>query len=499
MRFARIARLIAAAAVVGSLQLPQAEAASPVMLKLLKVLKDRGSITAQEYDELLAAAAAESAAAPAVATTTTTTTTTSSAATTATAPAATPAGGTAAKDAKAAGSGKSDSKGEPLTADSLAKTLKGKWYEKMGFRGYTQLRYHSILDQDGPELNVPNDRSISENNTFYLRRVRLILSGDISEHLSLYLQPDLNGSPTSGDFSVQLRDAYGDVSFDKDKEYRVRLGQSKVPFGWSNMQSSSNRGPLERPDAINSAAEGERDIGAFFYWAPADVRKRFADLVKLGLKGSGDYGVVGVGIYSGQGLNRLDLNGDPHVIGRVSYPFQFANGQYFEAGIQGYTGRFVTSTTSITSGGSTFTPSVRSDGLSDERVGVSATWYPQPFGIEAEWNVGRGPTLSDDLRRITSESLHGGYVQVSYKDENKLGNWFPFARWQYYRGGRKFATNAPDSTVQELDFGIEWAPWTSVEFTVQYTHTFERTNTRIAPYLETTGADRISFQAQLNY
>ena len=127
---------------------------------------------------------------------------------------------------------------------------------------------------------------------------------------------------------MQLRDLYGDISFDTDKEYRIRIGQSKVPFGWSNLQSSANRAPLERPDAINSVAEGERDIGAFFYWAPDAIRKRYADLVKLGLKGSGDYGVLGLGAYSGQGLNRLDFNGDPHFVARASSPFQLPNGQF---------------------------------------------------------------------------------------------------------------------------------------------------------------------------
>ena len=130
---------------------------------------------------------------------------------------------------------------------------------------------------------------------------------------------------------------------------------------------------------------------------------------------------------------------------------------------------------------------------------MSAVWYPQPFGVEAEWNFGIGPELSSDRRTISAGSLNGGYVQLSYKDDNRLGAWFPFLRWQSYQGGRKFAINAPSERVNELDFGIEWAPWPAVEFTVQYTRTFERTNTKIAPYLNSESADRISVQAQINY
>jgi hypothetical protein len=37
------------------------------------------------------------------------------------------------------------------------------------------------------------------------------------------------------------------------KEYRVRIGQSKVPYGFENLQSSQNRLSLDRNDALNSA------------------------------------------------------------------------------------------------------------------------------------------------------------------------------------------------------------------------------------------------------
>lgn len=84
---------------------------------------------------------------------------------------------------------------------------------------------------------------------------------------------------------------YFDLSFDKKKEYRVRVGQSKIPYGFENMQSSSQRLALDRNDAMNSAILNERDLGLFFYWAPAEIRERFNMLVKDGYKGSGDFGV----------------------------------------------------------------------------------------------------------------------------------------------------------------------------------------------------------------
>ncbi len=392
---------------------------------------------------------------------------------------------------------------ESRIADSTAsdqkflKSLSGKWYERLSVRGYTQFRTTTLFGRDlDPNLVVPADSSVSESETFLIRRGRFVLSGDVTDHLYLYAQPDLMGSVGgSGDKGLQTRDLYADISIDKDKEYRFRLGQSKVPFGFVNMQSSQNRAALERPDALNSAVEGERDLGVFFYWAPKEIRERFRHLVRSGLKGSGDYGVLGLGVYSGQGLNRSDLNGDAHVIARASYPFELDGGQIVELGVQAYSGEFVVGTQAI--GG--VTPTADADGVDDERAGVTAVLYPQPFGIEAEWVWGRGPELSRDLSSIDDHSLQGGYVQLSYALGSSQGPVFPFVRWNYFDGARKFARNAPWSDVSELDLGFEWSPWPEVELAIVYTHTFHRTNTVTAPFDDVNDAHRIGFQLQWNY
>lgn len=388
-----------------------------------------------------------------------------------------------------------------LNKAELDDLLADKWYERMKMRGYAQFRYQGILDEQGGTLNVPNDALANDVQTFGLRRGRLVFSGDLTNHLYMYLQADYYGS-LSGTNVLQARDYYADVSLDSAREYRVRLGMSKVPYGWSNMQSSQNRLALERADAMNSAVEGERDFGAYFMWAPYEIRNRFKDIVKMGLRGTGDYGVVALGAYSGNGLNRSDNNGQLHYIARLAYPFEFPNGQFFELGVQGYTGNFLPTTQKFNNAPA---PTVAGNGVRDQRVGISAILYPQPFGLETEWNWGRGPMLSKDLKTITSESLSGGYIQASYRhifaNQQEL---IPFVRWQHYDGGRKFATNAPGNQVDELGIGIRYIPYPELELTLMYTHG-DRTNTtssdkvNAADHYQNIKANYIGIQAQINF
>ena len=91
------------------------------------------------------------------------------------------------------------------------------------------------------------------------RAVTIIFSGQISKQVYFYVQPDFASSVSSTSLNfTQLRDAYMDIGIDKENEFRIRLGQSKIPFGFANLQSSQNRLPLDRDDALNSAFSNER-------------------------------------------------------------------------------------------------------------------------------------------------------------------------------------------------------------------------------------------------
>ena len=106
----------------------------------------------------------------------------------------------------------------------------------------------------------------------------------------------------------------------KGKEWRIRGGISKGTFGFEILQPRQQHVALDRTDAINSAAPHERDTGLSLYYTPTDTRKLFCNLIDKDLKGNGDYGIVGIGVYNGQTLNVGEANDNKHVVLHSSYP-----------------------------------------------------------------------------------------------------------------------------------------------------------------------------------
>src|SRR5688572_24047796 len=177
----------------------------------------------------------------------------------------------------------SDSSRKAITTKS-----ESKWYDKISISDYMQVSYNRLLETNRLLKCDQCDRSWGENGGIFVRRMRIIFYGQLSKRIYFYIQPDFASAPssTSQNFG-QIRDMYIDIGLDQKNEYRLRLGQSKIPFGFENLQSSQNRLPLDRNDALNSALSNERDLAAIFYWAPEKIRKRFSYLVNEGFKGSG--------------------------------------------------------------------------------------------------------------------------------------------------------------------------------------------------------------------
>lgn len=352
----------------------------------------------------------------------------------------------------------------PEVISTPGRGVKKEWFNNFSIRGYMQIRYNRLLETNENLKCEQCDRSIGKNGGVIIRRGRLIFSGYVTDKIFFYIQPDFGSSAGTTQNIMQLRDAYVDVSFDKKNEYRLRLGQSKVPYGFENMQSSQNRLPLDRHDAMNSAVSNERDLGAFFYWAPKSKRDMFASFVSDNLKGSGDYGVFALGVYNGQTANRPEQNDNLHIVSRFSYPVSVGN-QIIEPGIQAYTGKYVVTADQRTTG----VKGTNNFEYKDQRVAGSFVLYPKPFGIQTEYTIGKGPEYNPLKDSIETNKLNGGYITLTYKLISKKGMiFFPFTRVYHYNGGKKHELDARKYEVKEMESGVEWQVNKNFEFTMSY-------------------------------
>ena len=388
--------------------------------------------------------------------------------------------------------------------DSIPKTIvselpkveekKAHWSDKITIRGYTQVRNNRLFESNSDLVSEQGDKSIGNKQGFFIRRMRIIFFGQLSDNVYFYIQPDFASSASSTSLHFgQLRDAYFDVSLDKKREFRFRIGQSKVPYGFENLQSSQNRLPFDRNDALNSAVSNERDLGVFFMYCPKKVRELYSSFVNDGLKGSGDYGIFSFGLYNGQVANKPELNNNSHIVSRLTYPIKLGN-QIIEPGIQAYSGMWVMPKDQITS----TTKVVKSYEYLDQRYAASLVLYPKPFGIQAEYTIGKGPEYDAGKDSILTKDLKGGYVTLSYIIKIKKHIIIPFVRASTYQGGKKHELDARSYRVDEIEGGIEYQPFKNFEFTAAYMYSDRTTSDRTKENNYQFGS-LLRLQAQLNF
>lgn len=376
--------------------------------------------------------------------------------------------------------------GDSLLSKTPEPTAQKEWYNRIQIRGYAQLRYNGLIETN-PDLGCSQCDKSWGNGGFFLRRLRMIFSGQINERIYMYIQPDF---ASGGQNFAQIRDAYFDLGLDAKNEFRLRIGQSKVPFGFENLQSSQNRIPLDRNDGLNSAVLNERDLGVFFYYAPTEVRERFSYLVSSGLKGSGDYGMFGLGLYNGQTANLPEKNKNLHVVSRFTYPMKLSSGQFIEASFQGYAGKFVIERNPLTDFDQIEFP--------EFRFGPTFVIYPQPFGLQAEFNWGKGPQYNPETNDVEESPIKGGYVLATYMKNTTKGAIIPFTRYHYYSGGKKFELDATKHQVNELEIGVEWQLNKAFELVTMYTISDRSAQNSLDPFNREKGS-LLRIQAQVNF
>ena len=99
-----------------------------------------------------------------------------------------------------------------------------RWYERITMYGYGMMRYNNTSNG---AFRSYHDNSIGDKNNgaqpgFFFRRIRWVITGQVSDHVSFFIQPDMASNISGNTHALSMRDAWGEWNFDKDKEYRLR-------------------------------------------------------------------------------------------------------------------------------------------------------------------------------------------------------------------------------------------------------------------------------------
>lgn len=90
------------------------------------------------------------------------------------------------------------------------------------------------------------------NNAFDLRRIRLIVSGSISDSWSYYTQTELGGT------GVKLIDAY--TTYKVADYLRFSAGQSKIAFSYENLTSDAALDFIDRSQVVEALVGRSKDV-----------------------------------------------------------------------------------------------------------------------------------------------------------------------------------------------------------------------------------------------
>ena len=84
---------------------------------------------------------------------------------------------------------------EPKPEEPIAKKVH--WYDNLQIRGYMQIRYNRLLETNEKLKCEQCDKSWGEDGGLFIRRMRVILYGQITKKIYVYIQPDFASAASS--------------------------------------------------------------------------------------------------------------------------------------------------------------------------------------------------------------------------------------------------------------------------------------------------------------
>ncbi len=272
------------------------------------------------------------------------------------------------------------------------------------------------------------------NNAFDLHRIRLIVSGNISDDWSYYTQTELGGT------GVKLVDAY--TAFKVADYLKFTAGQFKIPFSLESLQPDAQLEFIDRSQVVEALAGRSKDV-----IGNSQARD-------IGVQVSGSFAKVddnylfdySFGVFNGAGYDvTTDNNNRKDYGGRLSiHPIKnlIVSGDFYN-GLANYG-----------------TPAKNQ---TRNREGVDARYVIGGLSLQAEYDKGTDGTIKRD----------GLFGQVAYfviPKKLQLA-----AKWDTYDPNKIITTDRANIYTYGVNYFINnWA-----KFTVDYLDRHEETTTQI--------------------
>jgi phosphate-selective porin OprO/OprP len=244
--------------------------------------------------------------------------------------------------------------------------------------GGTFIKLHGLVQADSRWFS--DDGSIANNETFVIRRARLIFEGGFDKIFSFLIVPEFGGGATGTSNAPVLYDANLGIAVMPD--VKLVAGKFKSPIGLEMLQNDAVLTFNERSLATNLVPS--RDVGLEITGSPFEGAVNYAAGI---LNGSADAAYA----------NNTDVDNNKDFVARLFFtPFvgktasplrNLGFGFAASDGLQGKTGQLTSGYK--TDGQQTFftyRSTVVPEGR-DWRVAPQANYYTGPFSAQAEYTV----------------------------------------------------------------------------------------------------------------
>ncbi len=352
--------------------------------------------------------------------------------------------------------------------------------------------FGGIIQGDGRFFTSGRDKDVS--STFFLNRVRPILTGTVGKYY------DFNITPDFGQGKVVLQDAYLNIKY--FPEANLQAGKFKAPLDLERLQSDRDLEFSERSLIQNLVPN--RDTGFDLHGRLLDGRV-FYDAALMN----------GVPNNTASDTNDIDNNDGKDFVGRIfTTPFKLSENQWLKGLGFGFAGSYgdergSTTSTYKTYGASTwfsYTKGVTASGLR-ARLEPQAYYYWRSFGLMAEYaqdehslnqflTVGKAPhikqtndtdTFRDDgyfaqaSYLLTGEDASYGWVKPIHPFDPRNGWW---GGWELAArisnlaaDSRQFKLGFADpavsaKTATEYALGVNWYLSSNIKWQFDYANTF---------------------------